>query len=29
LRDSNKWRTANGREKIRLGEKFYGTPEAE
>ena len=29
LRDSNKWRTANGREKIQLGEKFYGTPEVE
>ena len=29
LRDSNKWRTANGREKIHLGEKFYGTPEVE
>jgi len=27
LRDSNKWRLANGREKIRLGEKFYGQPE--
>jgi len=24
LRDSNKWRVANGREKIRIGEKFYG-----
>jgi predicted adenine nucleotide alpha hydrolase (AANH) superfamily ATPase len=23
LRDSNKWRLANGREKIRIGEKFY------
>jgi hypothetical protein len=29
LRDSNKWRTANGREKIRLGEKFYGVAETE
>ena len=27
LRDSTKWRVANGREKIRLGEKFYGAPE--
>ena len=25
LRDANKWRVANGREKIRIGEKFYGT----
>ena len=24
LRDTNKWRIANGREKIRIGEKFYG-----
>jgi len=23
LRDSNKWRLANGREKIRIGEKYY------
>jgi hypothetical protein len=29
LRDSNKWRTSNGREKIALGVKFYGHPEAE
>ena len=29
LRDSNKWRTSNGREKIALGVKFYGRPEAE
>ncbi|MEO6847513.1 MAG: epoxyqueuosine reductase QueH [Chthoniobacterales bacterium] len=29
LRDTNKWRTANGREKIHLGVKFYGQPEAE
>ena len=28
LRDSNKWRLANGREKIRLGEKFYGDAES-
>jgi len=26
LRDTNKWRIANGREKIRIGEKFYGIP---
>ena len=26
LRDTNKWRIANGREKIRIGEKFYGVP---
>ena len=26
LRDSNKWRLSNGREKIRIGEKFYGEP---
>jgi len=25
LRDANKWRVENGREKIRIGEKFYGT----
>ena len=24
LRDTNKWRMENGREKIRLGEKYYG-----
>jgi epoxyqueuosine reductase len=24
LRDTNKWRLANGRSKIVLGEKFYG-----
>ena len=29
LRDSNRWRRANGRELIQLGEKFYGTQEAE
>lgn len=27
LRDTNKWRVAQGREKIRIGEKFYGVPE--
>ncbi|MFT4025066.1 MAG: epoxyqueuosine reductase QueH [Flavihumibacter sp.] len=27
LRDTNKWRMENGREKIRLGEKFYGKNE--
>ena len=25
LRDANKWRVANGREKIRIGEKYYGS----
>lgn len=25
LRDTNKWRMENGREKIKLGEKYYGT----
>nr|WP_255408055.1 epoxyqueuosine reductase QueH [Chitinophaga sp. MD30] len=24
LRDTNKWRIENGREKIKLGEKYYG-----
>jgi predicted adenine nucleotide alpha hydrolase (AANH) superfamily ATPase len=28
LRDSNKWRLANGREKIEIGVKFYGQTEA-
>lgn len=28
LRDSNKWRIANGREKIEMGVKFYGEPQA-
>jgi predicted adenine nucleotide alpha hydrolase (AANH) superfamily ATPase len=27
LRDSNKWRLANGREKIEMGVKYYGDPE--
>jgi len=27
LRDSNKWRLANGREKIEMGVKFYGVEE--
>jgi hypothetical protein len=27
LRDANQWRVANGREKIRIGEKFYGEGE--
>lgn len=27
LRDTNKWRVANGREKIMRGEKFYGVEE--
>ena len=27
LRDTNKWRMENGREKIKLGEKYYGTHE--
>ena len=27
LRDVNQWRVANGREKIRIGEKFYGEGE--
>ena len=26
LRDTNKWRTAKGREKIAIGETFYGKP---
>lgn len=25
LRDTNKWRMENGREKIKLGEKYYGS----
>ncbi len=25
LRDTNKWRLANGREKITIGEQYYGT----
>lgn len=25
LRDTNKWRTSNGREKIDIGKKFYGS----
>jgi len=28
LRDTNRWRSANGREKIVLGEKFYSASEA-
>jgi predicted adenine nucleotide alpha hydrolase (AANH) superfamily ATPase len=28
LRDTNKWRTSNGREKIRIGLKFYGAEPA-
>ena len=28
LRDSNKWRIANGREKIEMGVKFYGDSQA-
>jgi hypothetical protein len=28
LRDTNKWRLANGREKIVRGEKFYGVTSA-
>lgn len=28
LRDTNKWRQANGRPKILLGEKYYGTADA-
>jgi hypothetical protein len=28
LRDSNKWRTTNGREKIEIGVKYYGVEEA-
>jgi predicted adenine nucleotide alpha hydrolase (AANH) superfamily ATPase len=27
LRDTNKWRVANGRDKIEMGVKFYGQPE--
>ena len=27
LRDTNKWRMENGREKIKLGEKYYGDEE--
>ena len=27
LRDSNKWRLANGREKIEMGVKYYAEPE--
>ena len=27
LRDSNKWRLANGREKIEMGVKYYGDDE--
>ena len=27
LRDSNKWRLANGREKIEMGVKYYGEVE--
>ena len=26
IRDTNKWRVANGREKIEIGVKFYGDP---
>lgn len=29
LRDTNKWRLATGRGKIRLGEKFYGRNESD
>lgn len=29
LRDTNKWRVANGRSKIRLGESFYGVNSCE
>jgi predicted adenine nucleotide alpha hydrolase (AANH) superfamily ATPase len=28
LRDTNAWRMENGREKIRLGEKYYGKEDA-
>ena len=24
LRDTNRWRVANGRERIKIGQKFYG-----
>lgn len=24
LRDTNQWRLANGRERIKIGEKYYG-----
>lgn len=27
LRDSNKWRLANGREKIEIGKNYYGEPD--
>jgi len=27
LRDTNKWREVNGREKVKLGEKYYGKSE--
>jgi predicted adenine nucleotide alpha hydrolase (AANH) superfamily ATPase len=29
LRDTNKWRTANGRPKVVLGEKYYGAGQRE
>lgn len=29
LRDTNQWRTKNGRERIKIGEKYYGVEETD